>query len=186
MWKLETRMRNIFYRLKGVLLTLYLLLHGCEVGRGLKCKQFPAFRSLPCKNMVLGNYVNVGFRITFDPAPNGTIVLGDHVNITQDIIISAKKLVEIGDYSQIAEFVSIRDADHSMRKGALIVSQGHESLEIRIGRDVWLGAGARILKGARIPDGAVVGANSLITATSQLEPYSIYAGTPARFIRMRV
>ena len=52
-----------------------------------------------------------------------------------------------------------------------------------IGNDVWIGAGAHILRGVTIGDGAVVGANSVVT--KDIPPYEIWAGVPARFVKKR-
>ena len=54
---------------------------------------------------------------------------------------------------------------------------------IVIGNDVWIGRGVMITDGVTIADGAVVGAGSLVT--SDVEPYVIYAGTPAKKIGER-
>lgn len=52
-----------------------------------------------------------------------------------------------------------------------------------IGNDVWIGANAIVLAGVKIGDGAIVGANSLVT--KDVEPYSIVVGTPAKHQRFR-
>jgi len=52
-----------------------------------------------------------------------------------------------------------------------------------IGNDVWVGANAIILAGVKIGDGAVIGANSLVT--ENVEPYSIVFGSPAKHHRYR-
>ncbi len=49
---------------------------------------------------------------------------------------------------------------------------------ISIGNDVWIGKGVMIADGVTVGDGAVIGAGSLVL--SDVEPYAIYAGTPAR------
>jgi len=54
---------------------------------------------------------------------------------------------------------------------------------VEIGNDVWICANAVIADGVRIGDGAIIGANSVIT--SDIEPYSIVGGVPAKFIRYR-
>ena len=54
---------------------------------------------------------------------------------------------------------------------------------IVIGSDVWIGFGVMITDGVTIGDGAVIGAGSLVT--SDVEPYAIYAGTPAKKIGTR-
>ena len=52
-----------------------------------------------------------------------------------------------------------------------------------IGNDVWIGQNATILPGVHIGDGAIIGANSVIG--SDVPPYTIVAGNPARKIRNR-
>ena len=52
-----------------------------------------------------------------------------------------------------------------------------------IGNDVWIGQNATILPGVHIGDGAIIGANSVIG--SDVDPYTIVVGNPARPIRKR-
>ena len=52
-----------------------------------------------------------------------------------------------------------------------------------VGNDVWIGQNATILPGVHIGDGAIIGANA--TVASDVAPYTIVAGNPARIIRKR-
>lgn len=52
-----------------------------------------------------------------------------------------------------------------------------------IGNDVWIGVGAIILSGTKIGDGAVIGAGSVVS--SDIPPYAIASGNPARVTRTR-
>ena len=52
-----------------------------------------------------------------------------------------------------------------------------------IGNDVWIGQHATILPGVHIGDGAIIGANSVVG--SDVEPYTIVVGNPAKAIRKR-
>lgn len=63
--------------------------------------------------------------------------------------------------------------------------QGHPKTkgDVIIGNDVWIGKGAVILSGITIGDGAVVGAESLVT--KDVEPYSIVGGNPAKHLKYR-
>nr|ASV46951.1 hypothetical protein [uncultured bacterium] len=52
-----------------------------------------------------------------------------------------------------------------------------------VGNDVWVGARATILGGARVGDGAVVAAGSVVL--DDVPPYAVVAGNPARVVRYR-
>ena len=52
-----------------------------------------------------------------------------------------------------------------------------------IGNDVWIGRNALILSGVTIGDGAVIGANSVVS--KDVEPYALVVGNPARVVKKR-
>lgn len=52
-----------------------------------------------------------------------------------------------------------------------------------IGNDVWIGMDATIMPGVTVGDGAIVAACSVVT--SDVPPYAIAAGNPARVLRTR-
>jgi len=52
-----------------------------------------------------------------------------------------------------------------------------------VGHDVWIGQNVTILPGVHIGNGAIIGLNSVVG--SNVEPYTIVAGNPARPIRKR-
>ena len=52
-----------------------------------------------------------------------------------------------------------------------------------IENDVWIGQNAVILPGVHIGDGAIIGANSIVA--SNVNPYTIVIGNPARVLRKR-
>ena len=52
-----------------------------------------------------------------------------------------------------------------------------------IGNDVWIGQNSLILPGVKIGDGAIIATKSVVG--SDVEPYSIVAGNPAKLVRKR-
>lgn len=52
-----------------------------------------------------------------------------------------------------------------------------------IGHDVWIGYDSLIMPGVRIGNGAIISARSVVT--SDVPPYTVYGGNPARLIRER-
>ncbi|NET30847.1 MAG: hypothetical protein F6K19_02435, partial [Cyanothece sp. SIO1E1] len=66
----------------------------------------------------------------------------------------------------------------------LINKQPNQTAAIEIGDDVWIGTGAKILKGVRIGIGAVIAAGALVK--DDVEAYAIVGGIPAKKISERV
>jgi len=75
---IEQAFRNFGYRLKGNCFKWYLLVHGCQAGKRLKCMGFPKFRSIPKKNIVIGNDVTLGRNVTFEITNEGKLILGNN------------------------------------------------------------------------------------------------------------
>lgn len=65
------------------------------------------------------------------------------------------------------------------------MKMGHPACkgDIIVGNDVWIGAKSTIMSGVKIGDGSIIGAGS--TVTKDVPPYSIVAGNPAKFIKLR-
>jgi acetyltransferase-like isoleucine patch superfamily enzyme len=93
--------------------------------------------------------------------------------------------VTIGNFTMLANDVSIIGGDHRYDKiGVPIIFSGRDVLkETKIGKDVWIGAYSKIMTGVTIGDGAIIALGSIVT--KDVEPYSIYAGVPAKKIKNR-
>lgn len=115
----------------------------------------------------------------------GSVSIGTSTFIGPWSTIVAKHEITIGRDVLIAERVTIRDQDHAIHgaRGVCIASAGFESAPIRIGDDVWIGAGAVILNGVNISRGAVVAANAVVT--KDVGEYEIVGGVPARRLGAR-
>ena len=182
---LEHRARKTSWLLKGALVALYLRLHGCEVGRGLKCKMFPTFRQIPDGNIILGKNVTLGYRVMLDIGRRAKLFIADHANLTQDLVISCGSEVTIGAYSGIGEFCSVRDGEHGIRAGRHIHDQPIEYTPIRIGSDVQVSRGCTVLGGAILEDGSVLGAESVAGRNFRAVANGIYFGAPPKLIGKR-
>jgi carbonic anhydrase/acetyltransferase-like protein (isoleucine patch superfamily) len=53
-----------------------------------------------------------------------------------------------------------------------------------IGSKVLVGMGATLMDNAVIPDCTVIAAGALVLSNAQLEPYSVYAGVPAKKVKL--
>lgn len=134
--------------------------------------------------LVLGEYCRLGRGVVFETQGNGEIVIGSNVRINAGTIVVSHGKVTIGDDTLIGEYVSIRDANHGTRAdGGLMRLQEHTISPVSIGRDVWIGRGACLLKGVAIDSGAVIGANSVVIQS--VAQNVIVAGNPAIPLRER-
>jgi len=112
------------------------------------------------------------------------IRFGNNVFVNRGTTIAASAQVVIGDDVLIGPNVSINSADHRYADPTtLIRNQGHRLGSIVIGNDVWIGANVCIVAGVVVGDGAVVGAGAVVT--SDVQPYAVVGGIPARLIKMR-
>lgn len=87
------------------------------------------------------------------------------------------------DYNRITTHPFLYDASYDIFCGEDILENHKFEKAIEIGSDVWIGCNATILRGCKIGDGAIVGANSLVK--KDVPPYAIVAGCPARIIKYR-
>ncbi|GAA3936006.1 CatB-related O-acetyltransferase [Litoribacillus peritrichatus] len=98
----------------------------------------------------------------------------------------------IGDYVCIAaEVVILMGGNHTHRADWLCLYPFMDFIEqayigkgdTHIGDGSWLGMRAMIMPGVSIGEGAIIAANSVVT--SDVEPYSVVAGSPAKVIKYR-
>src|SRR5690349_7756294 len=105
------------------------------------------------------------------------IRLGDGVFLNFNCVILDVVEVAIGARTQIGPAVQIVVADHP--RDAAGRAAGRElGRPVRIGRNVWIGAGAIILPGVTIGDDALIGAGSVVTR--DVPPGATAYGNPAR------
>ncbi len=112
-------------------------------------------------------------------AYGGRIKVGENTFLGENVVVYGHGGIEIGANTLIAMHTSIVSSNHEIPgKGSLIRSRPDELLPVKIGNDVWIGAGARILGGVTIGDGCIIGAGAVVSRS--LPPYSIAMGIPAR------
>lgn len=144
-------------------------------------------------SMDLGEGLTTGVNVRLDAfAPRGSppvLQIGRNVQLNDAVHIGAIHQVIIGDHALIASRVFITDHNHGSYHGHDAASapdihpadRSLSSRPVRIGCNVWLGEQVCILPGVTVGDGAIVGANSVVTR--DIPPNSIAAGNPARVIR---
>jgi putative colanic acid biosynthesis acetyltransferase WcaF len=126
-------------------------------------------------------------------------IIGNHVHIYPTCKIWAPWLLVMEDFSCIGPGVAVYNPGGCTIGRYAIVSQdaylcgathdfNNENFtyikkEIVIEEYAWICAKATVLPGVRCGEGAVLGAAAV--ASKNLEPWSVYAGNPAKFIKTR-
>ena len=175
-------MFNLLYRLKEVVLRHVRV--RCFQARFPNCPPPP----LDGKIHINSTDVRMGKGVKFYPGGfrgGSNIEIGNHVDIGVGTVIYSRNGIKIGDNTSIAGQCYIIDSNHGIAKGRLIREQPMDSAPegISIGNDVWIAAQCTVLKGARINDHAVIGAQSLVN--SEIPEDAICFGTPAMVKKYR-
>ena len=135
------------------------------------------------RGMTIGNNTGVYQGSIFDIGPDGDVHIGDYVSLGS-AVISTNSRVSIGDFSLISFQVVIADNPYAVpwSSRAAIEGQGSSSSDrdVIIGDNVWIGARSVILGGARLGEGAIVGAFSVVD--SEVPPFSVVVGNPAHIV----
>lgn len=116
-------------------------------------------------DVVIGKDCSIWFNTVLRGDVN-SIRIGNRVNIQDGSVLHTlyqKSVVEIGDDVSIGHNVVVHGA--KIENGALI------------------GMGAIVLDHAVIGEGAIIAAGSVVLSGTQVEPGSIYAGVPAKFVK---
>ena len=110
----------------------------------------------------------------FDLGPEGAVEIGNFCTLV-GAIINTNNQVKIGNYSFVAHEVVIADTFDAVPEND---EKDSDKKDILIGENVWIGANAILLGGAKIGEGSIIGAAAVVDF--EVPPYSIVAGNPAK------
>jgi len=178
-------LESIWFRLKSA---LYYRRVFCAFGSGSVLYSPMLLAHPECIRIGSNVTIRKGSRIEAiisDPAHPPELVIGDNVNIEQNVHIVCHSRVIIGDKVSITGHCAIvdvihpyEDVDDPVRIGARIL---HGPSFVEIGSRSFLGYNAIVLPNVRIGEYCVIGAHALVTR--DVPDYSVVAGSPARVIR---
>lgn len=103
---------------------------------------------------------------------------GSHIN--RGCLLDAREFLTIGDGVSISHRVMLLTGSHDVQSPSF----AGKSAPIRVGNHVWIGAGAIVLCGVDIGEGAVVAAGAVVTKS--IAPFTIVGGVPAKAIGCRI
>jgi acetyltransferase-like isoleucine patch superfamily enzyme len=149
--------------------------HGLRVGSAVGFKHLETFE--------IGDGVFIGAQAYIQGRFDGRCVIGNSVWIGPQSYFDARDLI-IEDYVGWGPGAKVLGSEHTGAPVDIpVVSTDLEIRPVRICAWSDIGTNATIMPGVTVGKGAIVGAGSVVT--SDVEPYSIVAGVPARFVRWR-
>ena len=107
------------------------------------------------------------------------LICEDAVGIADGAVVYNPALIRLASHSIVSQDAYLCGATHDIDDPAFPMT----SAPITIGNYAWICARAVVCAGITVGEGAVLGLASV--ATRDLEPWTVYAGVPARKIRKR-
>lgn len=163
---------------------------GIELGPGVRFLGRPCLARAPGSRIVLGECVQLNSALRSNPlgcprpATLRTLHAGAEIRMDarsglSAAVLCAARSIVVGEDTIIGAEAMIMDTDFHVRAadGTWVVADPGHAEPIRIGRGVFIGARAIVLKGVTIGDGAVIGAGAVVTR--DVPPGALAAGNPA-------
>jgi acetyltransferase-like isoleucine patch superfamily enzyme len=118
-----------------------------------------------------------GVEVWFE-GDDARIWIGDRTYLHRDTHLRCATAITIGSDCAISWQVQIMDTDYHSIDGGSVTSP------VAIGDHVWIGAGAKILRGVSIGNGAVVAAGAVVTR--DVPDRALVGGVPAAVLKTGV
>ncbi|WP_173569903.1 acyltransferase [Acetobacter conturbans] len=112
----------------------------------------------------------------------GTVEIGRNSGIGTNCHVAGP--IRIGSDTMIANNVSIFGFNHGTKPTETMKSQPCFARGVVVGDDCWIGANVSIVDGVIIGDHSIVAAGAVVT--TDVPPWSVVGGVPARIIKRRL
>ena len=154
------------------------------LGEGVRI--YPLCKMINAQNAELHDYCRLFDYVYIDAGRKLTI--GKYSTITWFCLIEGGGCAEIGNRVFLGPGTKILTSTYKLNGyfGTELLPEGCQGIDygdITLEDDAYLGANCTVFPGSVIHEGAVVGANSFVKG--ELEPWTIYAGSPCRPIGVR-
>jgi acetyltransferase-like isoleucine patch superfamily enzyme len=159
-----------------------------ELARRRAFAKWPVYGNV--LDMLLDGRLEIGEHVLLEPGvwltggDVGRIRIGEGSFLNLCVQVASVELVEIGAHCMFANGCFVTDGNHRFDDPDRPVPwQGFTTKgPTRVGDNVWCGANVVITSGVTVGERCVLGANSVVT--TDLPPFSIAAGAPAKVLRM--
>lgn len=139
--------------------------HTLQFGNNIRLENVNFFFEKNNSNIIIGDYTWIGPKCELSAFDNSDIIIGKNCIFAKECMLRTSDSHVIKDYQN---------------------NVINSPQNIIIGSNVWLGQQTFVLKGAKIPDGCIVGARSTVTSSSLSYPNSILVGQPVKIIKKNI
>jgi acetyltransferase-like isoleucine patch superfamily enzyme len=165
--------------------------HHLSVGRNFIMEDGVEIMALSLEGMNCGDNVTIGAYASIMPSSyygrniGVGLTIGNNSNIGRYSYIGCSGRITIGNNVMMGPRVGLFAENHRFDDASRPMrDQGVQREFITIEDDCWLASSSTVTAGVTIGTGSIVAAGSVVT--SDVPPYSIVAGSPARVIRRRI
>ncbi|MFW9957069.1 MAG: gamma carbonic anhydrase family protein [Candidatus Odinarchaeota archaeon] len=116
----------------------------------------------------------------------GDVVIGERVFVAPMVSIRGDRgLIVIGDETNLQDGVVVHSDPRFITRIGKRVNIGHNATihAESIGDNAAIGMAAVLMLGSKVAEGALIANSALLHEKTQTEPYKIYAGVPAKYMR---
>jgi len=137
-------------------------------------------------NLTLGKNVHIKNNTIIYVKQGAKLFIGDNCSLWHHNEITVGEKIIIGNDNIFAPYVYISDSNHEYSLSDILIrKQGMKSNITIIGSNNWIARGVYILSGARVPDGCILAAGSIIIKEFT-NVDMVIGGIPAKEIRSRL
>lgn len=144
------------------------------------------YRDLPNRKRILKEmFGKVGqeyfIELPFHTDYGFNVKIGENFFANNNLTLLDPATIEIGDNVLIAPNVGIYTAGHALDPALRVQAHAEYAIPVKIGNNVWIGAGVTVCPGVTIGDNSVIGAGAVVTKS--IPSNSLAYGNPAHVAR---
>lgn len=109
--------------------------------------------------------------------------VGDYTRIGKEAYLNCMGGLEIGNNCQISTHLTVHTSSHNYESGAVPYDKSYVCNSVSIGDSVWIGKYCTIIPGVKIGEGAIIGANTVVS--DDVPPFAIVVGAKQRIVGYR-
>jgi acetyltransferase-like isoleucine patch superfamily enzyme len=135
--------------------------------------------------VILEGRAEIGHGTKISVGPDGVLILGNKFTVTAESTVVCSTSIQFGSNCLLSWDTLLMDTDFHK-----IFNEKNEWINrpkpVKFGNDIWVGCRCLILKGATVPNGSIIAANSSIGAKPLDGENKIFGGNPVAELRNNV